>query len=95
VSVNQRGYGDPREEKTLLCASLTERLPHRDIRAVLFRTAHSRLAVYRWQVLWLIVGVVVTGVIVPFSLSRWTRREQEKGSVSGRWLAEYRQHHES
>ena len=46
--------------------------------------------------LWIIVSVVVTAVAVPFWLSRWgARDDREMGSVSGHWLAEYRQDHES
>jgi hypothetical protein len=51
------------------------------------------LAVYRERVLWLIVGVVLTGVIVVRRLLRGDRDEQ-MGSVSVRWLMEYRQHHD-
>ncbi len=67
-----------------------------ELRAVLFRTAPSRLGAYPQYVLWLIVGVVVTAVVVPVWFSRWVYREEaEMGSVSGRWLAEYRQDRES
>jgi hypothetical protein len=50
---------------------------------------------YRQQVTWIIVGVV-TAVVIPVWLSRRAYRgAREMGSVSGHWLAEYRQNHES
>ncbi len=52
-------------------------------------------ATYHAAMLWLIVGVIVTSGVVPFCLSRWAYRQDDMGSVSGQWLAEYRQDHES
>jgi hypothetical protein len=39
----------------------------------------------------LIGALVVVAIIVLLSLSRWRHRDEEMGSVSGQWLAEYRQ----
>lgn len=52
-------------------------------------------AVYRQPVMWLIIGVTFAGVLIPVWLLRWMYREDQMGSVSGQWLAEYRQDHES
>jgi hypothetical protein len=41
----------------------------------------------------LIVLFLVVGFLLWFS--RWFHREEEMGSVSAQWLAEYRQNHES
>jgi hypothetical protein len=46
-------------------------------------------------VLLLISGVVITAVVATLGLSRWVNREDELGSVSGKWLSEYRQDRES
>jgi hypothetical protein len=45
--------------------------------------------------MWLIIGVTFAGVFIPVWLLRWMYREDQMGSVSGHWLAEYRQDHES
>jgi hypothetical protein len=42
-------------------------------------------------VTWLVGLLVVSAIIVLLWLSRWRHREEEMGSVSGQWLAEYRQ----
>jgi hypothetical protein len=44
---------------------------------------------------WILIGLGVPGLIVVLGLSRWFRHEQDLGSVSGQWLAEHRQNHES
>ena len=62
--------------------------------AVLFGTAPSRLARYRYYVLWLIFGMGVSVVVAMWS-SRWMVREEGLGRVSGRWLAEYRRDRDS
>lgn len=45
--------------------------------------------------MWIIIGLVVVGVVFLLSLSRWFHREEDLGTVSGQWLAEHRQAHES
>lgn len=44
---------------------------------------------------WIISVVLVVGVVVLFRLSRGLPQSEEMGSVSGQWLAEYRQDRES
>jgi hypothetical protein len=62
---------------------------------VLIGTARRASPEYRQHVVLIIAGVI-TAVAVIVWLSRWTHREsRELGSVSGNWLAEYRQNHES
>jgi len=43
----------------------------------------------------IIGGVLATAVVILFGLSRRLERDHEMGSVSGQWLAEYRQDRES
>ena len=43
----------------------------------------------------IIGGALVTAVVILFGLSRRLDRNDEMGSVSGQWLAEYRQDRES
>jgi hypothetical protein len=42
-------------------------------------------------VAWLIGILIVSAIIILLWLSRRRHREEEMGSVSGQWLAEYRQ----
>jgi hypothetical protein len=41
--------------------------------------------------MWLISALIVVAVIVLLGSSRYRHRHEEMGSVSGQWLAEYRQ----
>ena len=44
--------------------------------------------------MWILIGLALA-VITLLWLSGWLRHEQDLGSVSGQWLAEHRQNHES
>jgi hypothetical protein len=41
--------------------------------------------------MWFIGALIVVAIIVLLGLSRHRHRDEEMGSVSGQWLAEYRQ----
>lgn len=74
---------------------MSELYPFVPGRSVLFSTAPQTLPLYRRHVGWIISVVLVVGVVVLFRLSRGLPQSEEMGSVSGQWLAEYRQDHES
>jgi hypothetical protein len=44
--------------------------------------------------MWIIIGLVA-GVVLLHRLFRSFHRQEDLGAVSGQWLAEYRQDHES
>ena len=44
---------------------------------------------------WIIIGIGLPLVLVVLWFARWFNHEEDMGSVSGQWLAEHRQNHES
>jgi len=42
-------------------------------------------------VTWLLGALFIVAIIVLLGFSQWRHRDEEMGSVSGQWLAEYRQ----
>jgi hypothetical protein len=45
--------------------------------------------------MWIIIGLIVVGIAALLLVSRGSNREEDMGTVSGQWLAEHRQAHES
>jgi hypothetical protein len=45
--------------------------------------------------MWIIIGLFAVGIGVLLFLSRGSHRDEDMGTVSGQWLAEHRQAHES
>jgi len=42
-------------------------------------------------VAWFIAALILAAIMILLWLSRWRHRDEDMGSVSGQWLAEYRQ----